>query len=188
MNDEKQKLLEALKANRLELAKLKEGRANLMRKGKYIQASAATVGVKQLEDAIAEQEKALEEYHKKYTINAIYNHLPTEKAQLLHQRLIVANISLDMLDTCVRDIDEIMEEISGGLHLEIFDKISEMGNEVKQVMESSHREDIEHKWLWSELMDSIEDYLYMRARAYNKKEDALNKKLESKQTIKQQQS
>lgn len=157
---------------------LKRQEQRLREQYMYVQALQVRKKMKQFYDAVVKalEEEAVEE---RVTLNEIVKQLGSEEEVLYFRtRLVTALFCVDMLDTCVFDLDHRMRHLDGTLHLDTFDKLLKMGKEVKAAMSLITTQSEEHARLRADYMDSIEDYVFRRAAAFLKKQDALCAKLQ----------
>lgn len=114
---------------------------------------------------------------KKYiSLREAYSGLPESQENRLRNNVIAMSFIIDAIDTFVSTINEILDKSAYSTAL--FDDLSKLGKEAKSLMGHFTQESAQHDQMWADYMDSIEDYLLMRATAYNKKDKALTRKIE----------
>lgn len=161
--------------NSKEAQKLRDKYYKLLREGNIIKANNVK---KQLLSYIhTETEREIERLNNQLiSIKEVEGSLQPESQRKFRESMDVMCFMIDIMDTCIRNMNEAIQTRNSETQVIAFDKLNKVGKEVKQLMSHFKAESDEHNELWCDTLDSIEAYLYKRAAAYHKKSELLTYK------------
>lgn len=166
--------VEARMARNPRYSQLAQKCIDLSAKGKLVQA----IGIRQqLKDMVDEE---IRRYAKKlenqfFSMKEVESALGEANRAKFRSAVDVITILVDILDTCVRNLDETLASL-GELHVEAFNVLKELGEEAKHIMGRSTWESPEHRQLYADYLDSIEDYIFKRAKVWHRKQEEFTAK------------
>lgn len=136
-----------------------------MKKGQYIEAMGVAKAIEELRNRVYVE--YIKEIQGSYEEMSLFKTgVPKEDIQKILGRITVVMMCVDIMDTCIREINEVLHKTDKTLFFENFDEISELGKSLKTKMEYMYSKDEivgNDKMFWANEVDNMTKMLLNKA-------------------------